>query len=48
MDIGAKELEPPIVTMHDFQASIETMRPSVGPDDLKKQEEFTSQFGMEG
>lgn len=48
MDIDPKELAPPIVTMVDFQASLETMRPSVGPDDLKKQEEFTSQFGMEG
>lgn len=48
MDIDPKELAPPIVTMFDFEASFATMKPSVGPEDLKKQEEFTSQFGMEG
>jgi vacuolar protein-sorting-associated protein 4 len=48
MDIDPKELAPPVVTMNDFEASFATMKPSVGPEDLKKQEEFTSQFGMEG
>ena len=48
MEIASNELAPPMVTMADFKASVETMRSSVGPDDLKKQEEFTTQFGMEG
>ncbi len=48
MDIDPKELAPPVVTMADFESSLASMRPSVGPDDLKKQEEFTKQFGMEG
>ena len=48
MDITPNELAPPSLTMMDFEASLATMRPSVGPDDLKKQEVFTAQFGMEG
>ena len=48
MDITPHELAPPVITMPDFEASLGTMRPSVGPDDLKKQEEFTTMFGMEG
>jgi vacuolar protein-sorting-associated protein 4 len=48
MHIDPNELAPPVVTMADFEASLASMRPSVGPDDLKKQEEFTKQFGMEG
>ena len=48
MDIGSNELAPPMITMTDFEASLATMRPSVGPEDLKKQEEFTQMFGMEG
>jgi vacuolar protein-sorting-associated protein 4 len=48
MDINPEELLPPVVSMQDFELSLGTMRPSVGPDDLTRQEEFTKQFGMEG
>lgn len=48
MDVESKELAPPIVTMDDFLASLESMKPSVGTEDLKRQEDFTKSFGMEG
>ncbi|KAF4703121.1 Vacuolar protein sorting-associated protein 4 [Perkinsus olseni] len=48
MDIGSSELLPPKVSRVDFQVALSNARPSVGPEDLARQEEWTTQFGMEG
>ncbi|EER19523.1 vacuolar protein sorting-associated protein VPS4, putative [Perkinsus marinus ATCC 50983] len=48
MDIESSELLPPKVSRVDFQVALSNARPSVGPQDVAKQEEWTTQFGMEG
>jgi SpoVK/Ycf46/Vps4 family AAA+-type ATPase len=48
LDVPGPQLMAPHSTMRDFQNALENVRPSVGPDDLKQQEEFTKNFGMEG
>jgi vacuolar protein-sorting-associated protein 4 len=48
MDVQPDQLAPPVVTMDDFLNSLESMKPSVGPEDLERQREFTTNFGMEG
>jgi vacuolar protein-sorting-associated protein 4 len=47
MSIPSDELEPPIVSLDDFIAALSNVRPSVGPQDLLRQEEWTKMFGME-
>ena len=42
-----KLLEPPLV-MRDFVKAVEGSRPTVSQDDLKKNEEWTREFGSEG
>ncbi|EER07375.1 conserved hypothetical protein [Perkinsus marinus ATCC 50983] len=48
MDIGSSELLPPKVSRVDFQVALSNARPSVGSEDLARQEEWTAQYGMEG
>eukprot|EP01067_Filipodium_phascolosomae_P002066 Filipodium_phascolosomae@DN2282_c0_g1_i1.p1 len=48
MDVAPDELLPPPLTKRDFDVALESTRPSVGPEDLQKYEEFTKQFGQEG
>lgn len=47
-DIPPAKLVPPRVSMRDFHACLATSKPSVSPDDLAKQEEFTRNYGVEG
>ncbi|SCW04603.1 LAFE_0H17194g1_1 [Lachancea fermentati] len=47
-DIEADELQEPSLTIKDFLKAIKTTRPTVNEIDLKKQEEFTRDFGQEG
>jgi vacuolar protein-sorting-associated protein 4 len=47
MQVEPAELLAPPVLIHDFEATLETARPSVSPGDLKNHEEFTKDFGME-
>ena len=48
LSIPSAELQPPVVTWADVEIALGNARPSVGKEDLKRQEEWTSQFGMEG
>ncbi|AET38501.1 AAA family ATPase VPS4 Ecym_2804 [Eremothecium cymbalariae DBVPG len=47
-DIDADELLEPGLTIKDFLKAIKTSRPTVNDEDLKKQQEFTKDFGQEG
>lgn len=47
-NIEADELQEPALTIKDFLKAIKTTRPTVNDDDLRKQEEFTNDFGQEG
>ncbi|CDR41937.1 CYFA0S08e01794g1_1 [Cyberlindnera fabianii] len=48
MQIEADELQEPDLTIKDFIKAIKTTRPTVNEDDIKKQTEFTNDFGQEG
>ena len=48
VNIEADELEEPELTIKDFLKAIKTTRPTVNDEDLRKQEEFTRDFGQEG
>lgn len=48
MQIEADELQEPKLTIKDFIKAIKTSRPTVNEADLKKQEDFTNDFGQEG
>ena len=43
-----ESLVAPVVTFEDFVLSLQRIKPTVSPDDLKKQEQFTEEFGSEG
>jgi len=48
MDVKPDQLLEPDVLLSDFEAALDRCRPSVSHGDLKRQEEFTEQYGMEG
>lgn len=48
MQVPQNSLKPPDITADDFYKILDTAKPSVSPEDLVKQEEFTNAFGMEG
>lgn len=48
VDIEADELQEPDLTIKDFLKAIKTTRPTVNEEDLKKQQDFTNDFGQEG
>ncbi len=48
MDVPGDKLLEPKVTVGDFIKSLENTRPTVNADDLKRFEDFTSDFGQEG
>jgi len=48
MDVKPEQLLEPDVLLADFELALEKCRPSVSQGDLKRQEEFTQQYGMEG
>ena len=43
-----ESLVAPVVTFEDFILSLQKMKPTVSKDDLKRQDEFTREFGTEG
>lgn len=43
---NGKLREPP-VCFEDYMQALTKVKPSVAPEDLKRQEDFTSQFGMD-
>ncbi|KAL3234630.1 Vacuolar protein sorting-associated protein 4 [Nakaseomyces bracarensis] len=47
-EIEADELEEPVLNIKDFLKAIKNTRPTVNEEDLKKQEDFTNDFGQEG
>lgn len=48
LDIPPNSLYPPEVTADDFYAILDTAKPTVSAEDLRKHEEFTRVFGQEG
>lgn len=46
--IEADELQEPELTIKDFLKSVKTTRPTVNDEDLRRQLEFTRDFGQEG
>nr|XP_054748617.1 vacuolar protein sorting-associated protein 4B-like [Lytechinus pictus] len=48
MEIDGKKLLEPPVTYKDLLKALENTKPSVNEADLKKQEQFTADFGQEG
>lgn len=44
---GDQLLEPPLI-LKDFIKAVRNSRPTVSGDDLKKNEEWTKEFGSEG
>jgi vacuolar protein-sorting-associated protein 4 len=47
-DIESEQLLEPPLLLKDFSRAIHNSRPTVSHDDLKKNEEWTSEFGFEG
>lgn len=48
VDIEADELQEPELTIKDFLKAVKITRPTVNNEDLRKQLEFTRDFGQEG
>lgn len=48
MSIDSEQLRPIDVSHEHFEAAVSNSKPTVGPDDLIKQEEWTKQYGSEG
>jgi len=48
MEVDGNKLSEPILNMADMQSAKESTRPTVNQDDLKRFEDFTRDFGMEG
>eukprot|EP01134_Creolimax_fragrantissima_P007144 CFRG7144T1 len=48
MEINGEELMEPLVSMEDMEASLRSVKPTVGPADLQKQVDFMNDFGQEG
>jgi len=48
LEISGDQLTLPPISIEDFEAALMKTKPSVSHDDLKKQEEFTKEFGIEG
>jgi vacuolar protein-sorting-associated protein 4 len=47
-DIPGDQLLPPPLQLRHFVLAVQNTKPSVAPEDLARQEEWTQQFGMEG
>ena len=45
MQVPPQQLRTPQVTLAHLERALLAARPSVGPDDLQRFEEFTAQFG---
>lgn len=48
LEVDSDKLLVPEITAKDFMKSIAGTRPTVGSDEIKQQEKFTEEFGMEG
>ena len=48
LSISSDQLLAPVVTWQDLEIALGNARSSVGQEDVKRQEEWTSKFGMEG
>lgn len=47
-DVEAESLLEPVVEFKDFMKAIKSSRPTVSGDDLRKNKEWTEEFGSEG
>ena len=48
MKVPGEKLVPPLVEYNDFLKSVQMTRPSVNQDDVKRQDEWTKEFGIDG
>ena len=48
VDVESEKLLEPPLTLRDFIKAVEVSRPTVSQDDLRKNEEWTKEFGSEG
>lgn len=48
LDVQGDEMQEPPLTVKDFLKAIKSVKPTVSPEEITKQQEFTEQFGMEG
>lgn len=46
--IDGEKLMPPVAELRDFELAQKNTKPSVGPTDMVKHEEWTKQFGQDG
>lgn len=47
-DVEKEELQEPSLTVNDFLRAISIVRPTVGPEDIKKHVEWTQAAGADG
>lgn len=47
-NVSTEELLEPIVDFKDFVKSVKSSRPTVSQEDLKRNAEWTNEFGSEG
>ena len=47
-DIGSDELLEPPLRMNDFLQSVQSVRPSVADEDIKKHTDWTNESGADG
>lgn len=47
-DVTSEELLEPLVDFKDFVKAIKASRPTVSADDLKRNADWTNEFGSEG
>ena len=48
VDVESEKLLEPPLALRDFIKAVEVSRPTVSQDDLRKNEEWTKEFGSEG
>ncbi|KYF40219.1 putative vacuolar protein sorting-associated protein vps4, partial [Toxoplasma gondii TgCatPRC2] len=48
MEVPPNRLLPPELSMEDFIAVLRNARPSVSEEDIRRHEEWTRRFGVEG
>jgi vacuolar protein-sorting-associated protein 4 len=48
VDVDSEQLLEPGLGLKDFVKAVKTARPTVSADDLKKNTEWTAEFGSEG
>ena len=48
MDVPGEKLKEPLVSFEDMMRSLNTQKPTVNTDDMKKLQDFRNDFGQDG